>query len=281
MMRAERHNRFIKALGVLSIVLLALFLSPSEGRAVTGADICASLSTYGGEGGDYDNDGFTNVQECDGITFVGSSAASFPGYNARNGLNRTGYLDPAGEDLFFFLVRANNSLIPASTPEGIYSAGLGVTTHEITPSDADVNRYVTPTQKAVRITESLDTTGTIFGAAWQGSPNDLDGATVYTQRIANFVNGKCASATTCKDSSGAAVGAASVINLYIKNVIAHEAGHVTKLTPVYSSRYEWHYAAGSGTVMEQSAKFTSKGGTVTFYLSQHYTAADVAGVALK
>lgn len=280
MTRAEQHLWIIKALGVVSIALMALFLSPSEGRAVTGSDVCASLATYGGADGDYDNDGFTNAQECDGITFVGSGA-TFTGYINRGQAARTGYLDPAGEDLFFFLVRASNSLIPASTPEGIYSAGLGVATHEISPSDADVNRYVTPTQKAVRITESLDTTGTIFGSAWQGSPNELDGATVYTQRIKNFVNGKCPSTVTCKDSTGQATGAQNVINLYIKNVIAHEAGHVTKLTPVYSSRYEWHYAAGSGTVMEQSAKFTSKGGTVTFYLSQQYTPADVAGVGLK
>ena len=73
-MRAEQDNRIMKALGVLVIALLVLFLSPSEGRAVTGSDVCVSPipDTYGGATGDYDNDGFTNGEECNYITIVGS-----------------------------------------------------------------------------------------------------------------------------------------------------------------------------------------------------------------
>src|SRR5512141_2904632 len=148
-MRAEQHNGIMKALGTLAIALLVLSLSPSEGRALTGSEICAALGATDTLA-DSDGDGYTDFQECNGITFVGTSGGSFPGYASQGRpTERTGYLDPSGEDLFFFLVRATNSLIPAATPAGIYSIGLGVTTHEISSTNADVNRFVTSTQKAV------------------------------------------------------------------------------------------------------------------------------------
>jgi len=285
-MRAEQDNRIIKALGVLAIALLVLFLSPSEGRAVTGSDICGSLDAYGGATGDYDNDGFTNGEECNGITFV--SGNSIPGYSNRGQeSDRTGYLDPSGKDLFFILVRANPTWIPADSPATIYSAGLPVTVHEIQSSDAGADRSVTSNQKAVMITESLNTGGDIFGSSEQGTPNDLDGAKVYTQRITNFVSGRCTGYTCNANPNTAGVpsvtGSEPVTNLYIRNVIAHELGHVSKLTPTKDRRFEWHYAPGSGTVMEQSASYTKSNSakTVTFYLSTQYTPPDIAGVIFK
>src|SRR4030067_3276060 len=147
-MRAEQDNRIMKALGVLVIALLVLFLPPSEGRAVPGSDICVSPipDTYGGATGDYDNDGFTNERECTGINFYGNQA-HFRGYYERAAASdRTGYLNPSGKDLFFILVRANLTLIPDGPPATIYSNGLPVTVHEITSSDADTNRNVTSPQ---------------------------------------------------------------------------------------------------------------------------------------
>jgi len=295
-MRAEQDNRIMKALGVLAIALLVLFLSPSEGRAVTGSDICGSLDTYGGATFDYDNDGFTNGEECNYITIVGSFGGGgyFPGYNNRGQqLPRTGYLDPAGMDLFLILVRANNTLIPADSPTTIYSNGLPVTihVHEITSSAPETDRSdrsVTSTQKAVKITESLNTAGTIFGDAQQGTPNGEDGATVYTQEIKDFVIGRCTTGYQCNANPNTAgvpsvTGIEPVTNLYIRNVIAHELGHVSKLTPAKDRRFEWHYAPGSGTVMEQSASYTKSNSakTVTFYLSTQYTPPDIAGVIFK
>ena len=80
------------------------------------------------------------------------------------------------------------------------------------------------------------------------------------------------------------MGVQNVINLYIRNVIAHEMGHVSNLKPPpIDRRFEWHYAPGSGTVMEQSASYTknNSSSTVTFYLSTQFTPPDIAGVTLR
>jgi hypothetical protein len=293
-MNAEKLRRIYLVSGALAIALLVLSLSPSEGRAVTGSNICGSLGTTYLVNDDDDNDGFTNGEECNGLDNAGSGSFSFPGYLSPNrGDVRTGYLDPAGKDLFLILVRAtptSNSLIPADSPTTIYSNGLPVTVHEITPSDADANRFVTSTQKAAQITEDLnaDSDATILGSSQQGTPNNFDGARVFTQRIKNFVLGRCVTGYTCKanpDASGVAsvTGIENVTNLYIRNVISHEMGHVSSLTPIKDRRFEWHYAPATGTVMEQSAKYTSNKSSkvVMFYLSTQYTSPDVAGVTLK
>jgi hypothetical protein len=259
--------------------------------------ICVATipAEYGGSSGDYDNDGLTNEEECNGIPITGSIGGNFPGY-INNGESRTEYLDPSGKDLFLILVRAIPTLIPddvSVSPATLYSNGLPITVHvhEIALPDPGLDRSdrsVTSMQNAVKITESLNTTGTIFGAAQQGTPNGEDGATVYTQRIINFVNGRCTAGYTCNanpDSSGAptVTGVGNVTNLYIRNVIAHEMGHVSNLTTTKDRRFEWHYAPGSGTVMEQSARYTSNKSSkvVTFYLSTEYTPVDIAGVILK
>jgi len=292
-MNAEKLRRIYLVSGALAIALLVLSLCPSEGRAVTGSNICGSLGTTYLVNDDYDNDGFTNEQECNGIAFSGNQA-HFPGFIESAGLNRTRYLDPSGKDLFFILVRANPTLIPAESPAMIYSNGLPVTVHEITSStstssgDANADRFVTSTQKAVMITEDLNTPGTIFGSAQQGTPNGFDGARVFTQRIKDFVIGRCVTGFYCNanpDSSGtpSVTGIDPVTNLYIINVISHEMGHVSSLTPLQDRRFEWHYAPGSGTVMEQSARYTKSNSTktVTFYLSTLYTPSDAAGVVLE
>lgn len=291
-MNVEKLRRIYLVSGALAVALLVLSLCPSEGRAVTGSEICAGLDTSYAAADDYDNDGFTNSEECNGIDpIVGSIGGTFPGYMSHNeGIERTGYLDPSGKDLFLILVRATNTLIPGDvSPATLYSNGLPVTVHvnEIAPPapGLDIDRRVTSNQKAVMITESLDTTGDIFGAAQQGTPNGLDGATVYTQRIVNFVDGRCVTPYTCianPDASGYAsvTGIQNVKNFYIRNVIAHEMGHVSSLTPTIDRRFEWHYAPGSGTVMEQSASYTKSNNTktVTFYLSTRYAPLDVVNI---
>jgi hypothetical protein len=173
----------------------------------------------------------------------------------------------------------------------------GITAHEITnPGWAASDRTVAPsasTQKAVRITEDQD--GTLkdangnylpFGNSNYGTPNGLDGTTVWTPRIKNYVYTVACPASiadsSCKDSYSGAVGKDNVIAAYIRNTVSHETGHVTKLASTYNSRYGgYHYAAGSNTVMEQSIVYKNSKGVVTFYIPNAYASGDAAAAVLK
>jgi hypothetical protein len=156
--------------------------------------------------------------------------------------------------------------------------GLGIETHLIPATD---DRQVTATQKAARITESLDAKGEILGVAQYGTPNGLDLATVFTERIKNFVNAQCAGATSCTSSTGVS-GAAAVVQLYIQHTFAHELGHMLKLAIDYNRRFGgYHYKSGSQVVMEQSVVVSSKAGRVTFLISTQYADPDKVGAALR
>src|SRR5439155_11556423 len=113
---------------------------------------------------DFDNDGFTDAQECAGITLFDKTP--FPG--VVSGQPRAGRLDPNTKDVFVILVRATpTSLIPTTVPYQFISAsqsagGLGLFVHEISKTQAAADRTVTGvlgSQKAARLTESLDTNG--------------------------------------------------------------------------------------------------------------------------
>jgi hypothetical protein len=155
--------------------------------------------------------------------------------------------------------------------------GLGITTHVITEPQAALDRSITPTQKAVRVTESLHPTGNILGVANQGTPNGLDEATVFTERIRNHVHSVYEEAGTLLPADVEE----TVIIPYIKQTIAHEIGHMTSLAPDYNSRFGgYHYRSGSGVIMEQSVKYTVKKGQVTFYIPEVYADASQNAVTL-
>jgi hypothetical protein len=217
----------------------------------------------------------------------------FPGYKNKGVLLRNQYLDPSTRDLFVIIVPSANSLIPANPTATI--ANVGITAHEIPPSKAFPDRTVTSatTQKAVMITENSD--GTLkdssgnylpFGNSNYGTPNNLDGATVWTQRIKNYIyTVACPSPmadSSCKDSVSGAVGRDAVIAAYIRNTIPHEGGHVMKLTTTSNSRYGgYHYVTGSNTVMEQSIVYKKSGGVVTFTIPSSYASGDATAAKLK
>src|SRR5262249_6888797 len=151
---------------------------------------------------------------------------------------------------------------------------LNLTVHQITPAQAAADRTVTTasTQKAVKLSESLDTSGTILGFCQWGTPNSLDGCTVYTQRIQSFLASTCGTNAVVNVLGGASsVGEATLA--YAIHVSIHETGHTTGgMTGVYNSSYGGnHYAAaalpgtgGKGTRMEQYVSYSTKGGKCTF-----------------
>jgi len=282
---------------VSAIVLaLALIIVPKQATAQVAQVVCPTSST-----GDYDRDGFTDAQECAGIILIDGNTLP-DGQRAvppcKQGAARSDCVDPNSRDAFAIVTRASPTRIPLE-PYKFTSAlpslgGLGITIHEINTSrtdrvltnqiaDGSIGAVPWP-QLAARLRESLDTSDVILGSANQGIA--LDSATVFTLRIANFVNSVCVAGLACVDSNFAVNGvdtAPEVIDLYIRHTIAHElGGHILTLAPVYNSRFGGnHYQSGTNVVMEQSLKYTKKGTQVTWYISTLYTDPDRAGVKLQ
>lgn len=263
------------------IVTLGLVILPNQARAQV---TCPTTSTA-----DSDGDGFTDAQECTGITLADGSL--FPSCVASTLISRANCLDPNTKDIFVVVVPATpTSLLPSGfnpfgkvTFFGINFSGfsaLGVTAHQITAAQAAVDRTVTTVtgQKAARVAESLDTSSTLLGLCNWGTPDALDGCVVYTQRIINLINSACNSAgDTTTDRT-------AVFNAYTTHTFLHEVGHsLGGLSTTYNSRYGgYHYASGSGLIMEQSETYSTKGGKCTWNISSGWnTTLDPPGVILK
>jgi hypothetical protein len=272
-----------KRRNILSRVGLGLLVMAALGLVILPIQVQAQVNCATAGAADFDNDGFTDAQECNGISLDQGAAAVvlFPSC-VGTALPRSQCLDPNTRDLFVILVSATPvSLIPAD-PLGLISkpqaqGGLGIATHTISLDQAGADRTVSSAspQKAVRITESLNTTsGDILGFCNQGTPNDLDGCTVFTQRIINFVNSVYASVGQTPP--------AGLVDTYIRHTIAHENGHSVAVAVDYNSRFGGnHQKSGSGVVMEQSVSYSVKGGNVTFNISIDFADPDKTGAKLK
>jgi len=265
---------------LMAVAVIAMSLLLSQVPAQAAVD-CNNPSTEA----DADLDGFTDAQECQGIPLDKGTAPTII-QGKLSGLPRAERLDPDTKDLFVILVPASPSKFPVnpqnpsdltyplqyvSAPQS--NGGLGIAVHVISPLQADINRFVSSssTQKAVRVTESLEGGTTPLGVTSCGTPNGLDLATVYTQRIQNHVLSVNPSASQ------------TLIDTYIKHTIAHEVGHmVGPLAPTYNANYGgYHYQTGTNVVLDQSVYYTSKKGVVTFYIGTTYTSADKSGIKLK
>lgn len=271
----------------------ALAVFPLDAKAVACADVLATgVETLA----DSDGDGFTDLQECTGVTTVGQNGLNqvfFPwcGAPGTDGAlpRRDRCMDPDSKDLFVILSTATSapSILPQDfrpyepvTAYGITFTGLdslGLAVHQLSPLEAALNREVTSpvagliTQKAIRVAESLDASGTILGNCQYGSPLGLDGCIVYTQRTKNFVASTCGN-TPVFTPGGVQSTQEQVVLAYSTYLILHEAGHsLGGLTGEYNSRFGgYHYKPGAGLVMEQAVTYTVKGGKCTFYISPNW-----------
>lgn len=223
---------------------------------------------------DTDGDGFSDFQECSGLPLV--DGTTFVG--ALSGLPRAERLDPDAKDLFVIYRRARATLLEGLPdpfrPGLVFNntvfnglADLGVTVHVLF-DDANnfLDRAVSQfsAQKAVRITENLDTAGTILGNCQWGTPQSLDGCIVYTQRAKNFIEKTCPG-----DPRNAEVFLA-----YANFLILHETGHsLGGLAAAYNSRFGgYHYKAGAGVIMEQAVTYSVKRNTCTWYIPSRWNA---------
>jgi hypothetical protein len=230
---------------------------------------------------DTDNDGFTDEVELAGITLHdGTFVPSCPETGS------VGCMDPNVKDLFIILVSATPTNIPANALEFISKShaqgGLGIVIHQIDLSQAADDRSITSTstQKAIKVMEDLDPSGNVLGYAQQGTPNGLDNTVIYTQRIINHIDEVCTDSSICHESAGSE--RPELYGIYIRQTLAHEVGHLTGLAVDYNARFGGnHYKTGSNVMMDQSVKYTNKGGKVTFYVPQVYSTESQAGMVFN
>ena len=268
----KKSQKINAKVGLGLLMVAALVLAVFSTQAWAQVDCAASPSNVA----DYDGDGFSDAQECSGITLYSGVVVN---------------TSPDVRDLFVILVPGNPSNFPSNPLEYVSNpvaqGGLGIVTHLIPADQANPARFVSPnsSQKAVRITEDLHPQGLILGYANQGTPNGLDEAIIYTNHIIDHVETVCAEGTTyCRYTAPDGTefnGAAEISPIYIKHTIAHEIGHMTMLAVDYNRRFGgYHYKAGSEVVLEQAVKYTSKKGKVTFYISTEYAEPSQQGVQL-
>ena len=287
---------------VVAVAAGALLLAPAPAQAVV---TCPTASTA-----DLDLDGFTDTQECAGITTLGITPLAVPSCTAAqiaDQVQRATCLDPNSKDLFVILVKAAGSNLDrylgtadplAVLRKTLDQRGLGITVHQITndqavntPTNTTTDRRVVATtsattfQKALRITENLATSQTATGVCTQGTPNKLDRCTVYSQKIVELVSRTCTGKTCALSPPGAALNADPVGNVianYFQDTIAHELSHSLSLSPTYDSKLGGnHYVTGANTVMDQSVYYTNTATTATFFLPNVYAINDVDARAAK
>jgi hypothetical protein len=279
-----------KYLFLLSAVLVIAAVSPVA--PANGVVTCPTTSQV-----DSDGDGFTDQQECDGISFAGSPNNFIYGrLNAPANLPRAERLDPDTEDVFVILASAvTGSKIPANplvfVSNTVASGGLGIFVHLIPVSyvSDEINRFVSPTsgQRAVHIAESLDPGLTTeqkntMGVCDQGMV--LDGCIVYTQRIENKIATICCGTPTCtswrndpncKDKVPLIVSGEALLYKYIKHTIAHEFAHAInlKVDPPH------HSNPSTSNPKEMDSAVAVKG--KVFSIGVVFTSADQAGLLLE
>jgi hypothetical protein len=134
----------------------------------------------------------------------------------------------------------------------------------------------------------------------QGTPNNLGDSFVYTKRIEDYVlsvytqskhdtkRKKCVhedpkthvQRVICQGGSGESWAScasncvngencllANLYEIYKKQVIAHEAGHKTKMTAYSNASVGgFHYASGTGVLMDQAVVVKETTDSVTFYI---------------
>ncbi|MBI3030566.1 MAG: hypothetical protein HYY64_13745 [Candidatus Rokubacteria bacterium] len=284
-MKKSLHTKLISVLGLIAVVALVPGLTPTPVWAVVDCTPFL-LAEATDPGTDADNDGFTDFQECNGITLGTTTIPLCSGLMARRAC-----VDPDSKDVFVALVRTVTppSLLSApfdpvfnSTSTFDPFAGLtplGVTPHVVPPELLGSGRQVTATQKAIKFTESQNTNVDYVGICNYGTPLDLDGCVIYTLKAKNFIDSVC-------NSAGDTRLECFVYVAYWTWIIQHEGGHTLGGLvdqSLYNARFGgYHYKCGSNVTMEQCVTYTTKNNIVTWKIPPAaWTDSDTANLLLK
>jgi hypothetical protein len=330
-----RKKQSKKSAWILALLMLGALALTFQLGAVSALAACGSGPTL-----DTDCDGFINTVESStlslpsNIYLAANNSNTIPYCGPNPPADRTICLDPNTQDLFVIINRATTgSNIPLPPYNGSYFGniyhidplalvypGLGVATHELLQTSGtsqSVDGWY-----AVRIVEDLTVSGssTYWGFAKFGVPYSASKATVWSQKIINWINNQCNSqcfdlngdgtaeacytpgqvaSFTCKNAnSGTSVNMTVNPDLrklnseFIQYVASHETSHMINLAagskPSGTTTADHHYTILKGVLMEQfpgvtvtKDNSTPPNITVSIYLSNQYTPQDATQHKLK
>jgi len=243
---------------------------------------------------DADGDGISDFVECNGLTTAGTVPLNISSTQ----------LNPNAKNLFVILVRAATSTIPDNPFEfvtnpktgGTTGVGLGINVIQIANNNAIISTDSTdrivfrppagvsfPPTYAVRVTENTAdlSTGAVLGQATNGTPTTTGKIVVWPVRILQNVNQIRAAA-----GLRAVTATDPVVVKYIKQVIAHEMGHVmgpmANVDATTASLYGGaHYAPTPGLIMSQYVTSDEILGVNSGTLPDDFTSGDQSALKLK
>lgn len=305
-------NRLIALPRTLVVVAVAGFALALLGGQAWAQVSCPTTSTN-----DFDGDGFSDAQECAGITTVGTVTPGPEGTPSVvvgrrffplcvQGMDRTTCVDPNSKDLFVVLVPVTEGSLMSGTVatavanpfanQTVYGlaftglSGIGVAGHAVTSIEVPIlSRQVTAgsDQKAIVMAEDLDDTD-LNTLAWcpYGKPNTAsDECIIYTRRIVKTIEDICGVGDTAipvVTAGGQDSDATAVFRAYTIETILHEIGHsIGGLTSKFNSTYGgYHYSPG--TIMEHYVVASITKGKCKFAISKSFnTRLDPPAVLLK
>jgi hypothetical protein len=267
--------------------LVGLIAMPLLSSAVTDNDqdgIDDALEQPGGAGISFNGQNYppcsTSVTIVDRYTclsptskdiFVYLVTAAGGGFLAQNGLITTSSpvnstlcapLQPAPAKanctgLFGFITAPPNPIVVNGKTTGTID-GLGIGVHVAVVNTAPTNRSVGGSfgQQAVVMTVDESPSAFAFGATDEGTPSNTGRSTIWPVYLKNFIN---------QNVTGG-VDTPSIWKPYIRNTGSHELSHAAALTATYNARLaQYHYASGSGTVMDDKVICSSKTKTCNIY----------------
>lgn len=288
-----RHVRWmLRSLWVAMPAVALLGVGVGAARAACSVDPCAG----GGSAiFDCDRDGYTDAEECNGLSTSAGASIDFPSCRV-NPSAAPACLDPAVSDLFVRLEKATNSAYTelgisdaaafAFITQPVSAGGLAMRVHvlpagSVLPSAPQPNA-ITPRMAALLVREVRGTPsacpitsplGLINGSS---SVNGAALAQVFTQRIIDHVG--CVYASAGQSTTSAAATAHKI--RMIQHTTAHEATHANRLAPASVDRYGGHhYKTGSGCVMDQASTYSTKGGKVSFSIPAVFCGPDQSAIA--
>jgi hypothetical protein len=286
----QRTRRILRGLGLVAVGAIA-WLGAESAEAACTVDPCLA----GGSAlFDCDRDGYTDAEECSGLT-APPAAFAFPSCRSAPGPN---CLDPRVADVFVLFVKAPGSLYDALgiTNQQAFAAvtqtgggGLPQRVHVLNPATTTLlpgqgGQAVTARQSAFRVREVLSSpTGCPMTASLGFTPgggvapslNQGKEALVYTQRIVNHVSCVYTDAGVSPTSAAATQDKIAMI----QHTTAHELTHNQRMAPDDVSRFGGHhYKTGTGCVMDQAVTYSTRKG-VTFDTSLTYCAPSQAAAA--
>lgn len=279
MKKRQKRSKGILGLVVLTVLLLTVFIVQVPAYAAVD---CTNIPPINNTA-DYDLDGFTDYDECNGFNLSADSTTDgrINGYNQKGILARNQYLDPNSKDLFVILIKATDvgnaysnftTYAPQTSdyavPPDTYSFtssdwyfnktlqnnGLEVAPHLIKKGKIQTDRRVTlstSTQKAIQATESLNT-GTC-------SPTSCTGSVV----LGTTTGGQ----TTPNATTAVTIYTQRIVNFvtYVYNVVAKCTTCSSTMDPVKAdiSKYILHtiaHEAGHSMMLAAGKLSTDFGG---------------------